>query len=63
MSLSVDRRLNGYVLLSICSSELCFILDVLSQSQSSSVGEIFPDIRIAATCQTSRMEHQVQSCC
>ena len=56
---SADRRLHGYVILSVCSSELCIVLDILSQGQSSRVGEIFPNIQIAAACQTSWVEHQV----
>jgi len=55
---SEDSR-HGYIVLSICGFELRIILDILSHSQSSSVGEIFPHIRVTASCQTSRVEHQV----
>ena len=54
-----SRRLHGYIVLSICSIKLCIVLDILSQSQSSDVGEIFSRIRVTVTCQTSRMEHKV----
>ena len=55
---SEDSR-HGYIVLSICSFELRIIFDILSHSQSGSVGEIFPHIRFTASCQTSRVEHQV----
>ena len=55
---SEDSR-HGYIVLSICSFELRIIFDILSHSQSGSVCEIFPHIRVTASCQTSRVEHQV----